>query len=221
MIKSVQILTPRSRELLLTTFQVSVLSVTALGLAGVVATAQTAASSPQQPAQTAAPSPQQSAKPAAAAQEVEKVKNQLVEVDTRIRAAQQKALQAETVQEKRGNYDKTLRTAMVKEEPQVKSLLEKQDTLVNELKQSNELGKPAEQRSPEFQQRFQEYQKLSEVLSPIAQRTSEKPEVAETYKAFQTVLTSEMEKVEPAVPQLLEQRGELMNKYQQLVQSGR
>jgi len=220
--KSVQILTPRrSRELLRTTLQVSVLSVAALGLAGVVATAQTAAPPSQRPAQTAAPSPQQPAQPAAAAQEVEKIKNQLVEVDTRIRAAQQKALQVETVQEKRGNYDKTLRTAMVKEEPKVQSLLEKQDNLVSELKQSNELGKPAEQRSPEFQQRFQEYQKLSEVLSPIAQRTSEKPEVAETYKAFQTVLTSEMEKVEPAVPQLLEQRGELMNKYQQLVQSGR
>ena len=210
MIKSVQILTPRSRELFRTTLHVSVLSVAALGLAGVVATAQTAAPSPQQPAQ-----------PAAAAQEVEKIKNQLVEVDTRIRAAQQKALQAKTVQEKRDNYDTTLRTAMVKEEPKVKSLLEKQDNLVSELTQSDELSKPAAQRSPEFQQRIQEYQKLSEELSPIAQRTSEKPEVAETYKAFETVLTSEMEKVEPEVPQLLKQRGELINKYQQLVQSGR
>ena len=208
--KSVQILTPRSREWLRTTLQVSVLSVAALGLAGVVATAQTAAPSPPQPAQ-----------PAAAAQEVEKIKSQLVEVDTRIRAAEQKALQVETVRKKRDNYDTTLRTAMVKEEPKVKSLLEKQDSLVSELTKSDELGKPAGQRSPEFQQRFQEYQKLSEVLSPIAQRTSEKPEVAETQKAFETALTSEMEKVEPAVPQLLAQRGELISKYQQLVQSGR
>jgi chromosome segregation ATPase len=210
MIKSVQILTPRSRELLQTTLQVSVLSIAALGLAGVVATAQTAAPSPQQPAQ-----------PPAAAQEVEKIKSQLVEVDTRIRAAQQKALQVKSVQEKQASYDTTLRTAMVKEEPKVKSLLEKQDNLVSELTKSDELSKPAEQRSPEFQERFQEFKKLSETLSPIAQRTSEKPEVAETYKAFQTVLTSEMEKVEPAVPQLLAQRGELISKYQQLVQSGR
>lgn len=208
MIKSVQILTPRSREWLRTTVHVSVLSVAALGLAGVVATAQTSAPSLKQPAQ-----------PAAA--EAEKIKAQFLEVDTRIRAAEQKALQVETVQEKRDNFDKILRTAMVKEEPKVKSLLEKQDNLVSELKQSNELSKPAEQRSPEFQQRIQEYQKLSEVLSPIAQKTSEKPEVAETYKEFRTALTSEMEKVEPAVPQLLAQRGELINKYQQLVQSGR
>jgi hypothetical protein len=210
MIKSVQTLTPRSRELPLSTSRVFVLSVAALGLAGVLATAQTVAPSPQQPAQSAA-----------GAQEVEKIKNQLLEVDTRIRAAQQKAMQVETVKEKRDTHDKILRTAMVKDEPKVKSLLEKQDNLVNELTKSGELSKPAEQRSPEFQQRFQEYKKLSEELSPIAQRTSEKPEVAETYKAFETVLKSEMEKVEPAVPQLIAQRGELISKYQQLVQSGR
>lgn len=209
MIKTVQTLTPRSRVLLRSTLQVSVFSVAALGLAGVAATAQTAVPSTQQPAQ-----------PAAAAQ-VEKIKTQLIEVDTRLRAAQQKALQAETVKEKRDNFDKTLRTAMVKEEPKVKSLLEKQDNLVSELEQSDELRKPADQRSPEFQQRFQEYQKLKEELSPIAQRSSEKPEVAETYQAFQTVLASELVKVEPAAPQLLEQRKALLSQYQQLVQSGR
>jgi hypothetical protein len=209
MIKSVQTLIPRSRRLLRTTLQTSVLGVAALGLAGAAATAQTAAPSSEQPAQ-----------PAAVAQ-VEKIKTQLIEVDTRIRVAQQKALQAEAVKEKQDNYDRTLRTAMVKEEPQAKSLLEKQDDLVSQLNQSNELSKPAAQRSPEFQQRFQEYQKLKEELSPIAQRTSKKPEVAETYQAFQTALTSEVVKVEPAAPQLLEQRRELLSKYQQLVQSGR
>jgi hypothetical protein len=207
MIKIVHLFTPHSsRELLRATLQVSVLSVAALGLAAGSATAQ-----------TAAPSPQQSAEPAAAAK-VEKVKAQLVEVDTRIRGAQQKALQVEAVKEKRDNYQKTLRTAMVQEEPKVKSMLEKQDHLVSELQQSDELRKPAEQRSPEFQQRFQEFQKLSAELSPIAQKTSEKPEVAETYKEFQTVLTNEMQKVEPAVPQLLQQRGELIAQYRQLGQ---
>jgi len=211
MIKSVQIPTPRARELLRSILQVSVLSVAALGLGEVVATAQTAAPAPS------APSPQQPVQPAAAAQ-VEKIKSQLTEVDTRIRAVQQKALQADTVKEKRDNFEKTLRTAMVKDEPKVKSLLDKQDNLVSELKKSEELSKPAEQRSPEFQQRFQEYQKLSAELSPIAQRTTEKPEVAEIYKEFQTALTSEMQKVEPAVPQLLQQRGELITQYRQLGQ---
>jgi hypothetical protein len=206
MIKIVHFFTPHPRELLRSTLQVSVLSVAALGLAGVSATAQTAAPSPQQPAE-----------PAAAAQ-VEKVKAQLVEVDTRIRAAEQKALQVETVKEKQDNYEKTLRTAMVKDEPKVKSMLEKQDNLISELQQSEDLRKPAEQRSPEFQQRYQEFQKLSAELSPIAQRTSEKPEVAETYKEFQTVLTSEMQKVEPTVPQLIQQRGELITQYRQLGQ---
>jgi len=209
MIKIAHIFTPHSCELLRSTLQVSVLSVAALGLVGVSATAQTAAPSPQQPAE-----------PAAAAQ-VEKVKAQLLEVDTRIRAAQQKASQVETVKEKRDNYEKTLRTAMVKEEPKVKSLLEKQDNLISELQKSDDLRKPAEQRSPEFQQRYQEFQKLSAELSPIAQRMSEKPEVAETYKEFQTVLTSEMQKVEPSVPQLLQQRGELISQYRQLGQPAR
>ena len=206
MIKIVHIFTPHPRELLRSTLQISVLSVAALGLVGVPATAQTAAPSPQQPAE-----------PAAAAQ-VEKVKAQLLEVDTRIRAAQQKASQVQTVKEKRDNYEKTLRTAMVKDEPKVKPLLEKQDNLISELQQSEDLRKPAEQRSPEFQQRFQEFQKLSAELSPIAQRTSEKPEVAATYKEFQTALTSEMQKVEPTVPQLIQQRGELIAQYRQLGQ---
>lgn len=200
MLKSVQTLTPRSRELLRTSLHVFVFSAAALGLSGVVATAQTAAPSPKLPAQ-----------PAPATQEVEKIKSQLMEVDTRIRAVEQKAMQAETVQEKRDHFDKTLRTAMVKAEPKVKTLLEKQDNLVSELKQSAELNKPAEQRSPEFQQRIQEYQKLSAELSPVAQRTSEKPEVEEVYKAYRTALTREMEKVERTVPQLLAQRGKLMS----------
>lgn len=206
MIKVVNIFTPNPLELLRSTLQVSVLSVAALGIAAVSATAQTAAPSPQQPAE-----------PAAVAK-VEKVRAQLVEVDTRIRGAQEKALQVEAVKEKRDNYQKTLRTAMVQEEPKVKSMLEKQDHLVSELQQSDELRKPAEQRSPEFQQRFQEFQKLSAELSPIAQKTSEKPEVEQTYKEFQTVLTNEMQKVEPTVPQLLQQRGELIAQYRQLGQ---
>ena len=207
--KIVHILTPRSRELLRSTLQVSVLSAAALGLVGVSATAQ-----------TAAPSPQQSAEPAAAVQ-VDQVKAKLLEVDARIRAAQQKASQVETVKEKRDNYEKTLRTAMVNDEPKVKPLLEKQDELISALQKSEDLRKPADQRSPEFQQRFQEYQKLSAELSPIAQKTSEKPEVAQTYKEFETVLTSEMQKVEPAVPQLLQQRGELISQYRQIAQPAR
>ena len=205
MIKITPIFTPRSR-VLRSTLQVSALSVAAWGLVGVSASAQTAAPSPQQPAEPAA------------AEQVEKVKAQLLEVDTRIRAAQQKASQVETVKEKRENYEKTLRTAMVKDEPKVKSLLEKQDTLISELQQSEDLRKPADQRSPEFKQRYEEFQKLSAELSPIAQRMSEKPDVAETYKEFQTVLTSEMQKVEPAVPQLIQQRGELISQYRQLGQ---
>jgi hypothetical protein len=207
--KIVHILTPRSRELLRSTLQVSVLSAATLGLVGVSATAQ-----------TAAPSPQQSAEPAAAVQ-VDQVKAKLLEVDARIRAAQQKASQVETVKEKRDNYEKTLRTAMVNDEPKVKPLLEKQDELISALQKSEDLRKPADQRSPEFQQRFQEYQKLSAELSPIAQKTSEKPEVAQTYKEFETVLTSEMQKVEPAVPQLLQQRGELISQYRQIAQPAR
>jgi hypothetical protein len=206
MFKTIQIFTPHSRRLLRSTLQASVLGVAALGLTTGVATAQPAAPSPQQPAQPAA------------AEEVEKIKTQLDEVDTRIRAAQQKALEVETVKEKRDNYEKTLRTVMVKDEPKVKSLLEKQDNLISELQQSEDLRKPAEQRSPEFQQRFQEFKKLSDELSPIAQRTSQKPEVAETYKEFQTVLASEMQKVEPAVPQLIQQRGQLISQYRQLGQ---
>lgn len=204
-------LTSRSREWLRSTRHVSTLCVAALGLAGTVATAQTAAPSP---------SPQQPAQPASAEQ-VEKVKTQLVEVDTRIRAAQQKALQVEAVKAKRENYEKTLRTAMVNEEPKVKPMLEKQDNLISELQHSDDLRKPAAQRSPEFQQRFQEYQKLSAELSPIAQRNSEKPEVAETLKAFEAELTTEMQKVEPAVPQLLQQRGQLIAQYRQMGQPGR
>jgi Arc/MetJ family transcription regulator len=204
--KSLQILRLRSREFLRSAVQVSVFSVAVLGLTGVSA------------AQTATSSSPQSAQPADPAQ-VEKIKSQLIEVDTKIRAAQQKALQAETVKEKRETYDKSLRAAMVKEEPKVKSLLEKQDGLISELKKSDELNKPADQRSPEFQKRFQEYQKLSDELSPIAQKSSEKPEVAETYKELQTVLATEMKKAEPAVPQLVQQRGELISQYQQLVQS--
>ena len=205
MIKITPIFTPRSR-VLRSTLQVSALSVAAWGLVGVSASAQTAAPSPQQPAEPAA------------AEQVEKVKAQLLEVDTRIRAAQQKASQVETVKEKRENYEKTLRTAMVKDEPKVKSLLEKQDNLISELQQSEDLRKPADQRSPAFKQRYEEFQKLSAELSPIAQRMSEKPDVAETYKEFQTVLTSEMQKVEPAVPQLIQQRGELISQYRQLGQ---
>ena len=205
MIKITPIFTPRSR-VFRSTLQVSALSVAAWGLVGVSASAQTAAPSPQLPAEPAA------------AEQVEKVKAQLLEVDTRIRAAQQKASQVETVKEKRENYEKTLRTAMVKDEPKVKSLLEKQDNLISELQQSEDLRKPADQRSPAFKQRYEEFQKLSAELSPIAQRMSEKPDVAETYKEFQTVLTSEMQKVEPAVPQLLQQRGELISQYRQLGQ---
>ena len=204
MIKNVQIFPSRSRKLLRSISQVTVCSVAVLGFAGAIA-------------QTATPTPPQANQPAATAAQAEKIKSQLIEVDTRIRAVEQKALQVETVKEKQDNYDKTLRTAMVKEEPKVKSMLEKQDNLISELKQSPEVGKPADQRSPEFQQRFQEYKKLSQELSPIAQRNSEKPEVAESFKAFQTVLTSEMEKVEPEVPQLLQKRGELFSQYRQLV----
>lgn len=190
------------------------------GLSLISATASAQSRQPQPPAGVPSGDDTSRADKAEAAKRLSELQSKVSEIDTQLQRAQQEALTVEHVQEKQSKYVTTWQSTMVKIEPAVEPKLEKRAQLATELTQSDELRKPDNQRSPEFRERVQEYEKLSTEIEPIAEKASQQPEVVVAYQDFNTAVTNEMEKVDSEVPQLFEQRQKLVSEYQQLAQAG-
>lgn len=151
-------------------------------------------------------------------QQVQQLRSQLQQVEQRLQQVQQNALAKPEVQAEKNSYDDALKEAMVALKPELENALEKRDEIVSELTASNELNKPAEQRSEDFHNKIAEFQKLNAEIQPVAERASQAPEVQESFQQYEKALVSEMEKEEPNIQQLFAQHTQLRNQYQQLVQ---
>lgn len=191
------------------------LAVATLAIAG-VATAQDAGSG-------AAPRPRGQAAPQGqpSPQKMQKLRNirsQIEQITQKLSSAQQEALKKEKVQEKQIEFRKAMSVAIVKQNPEMESVLEEHDTLAEKLENSPDLKKPQGQRSQKFQQRLQKYRQLQQKVSAERQKAAQKEKVQKKRKAFENLLISEMSKVEPETPQLMEKRQGLMQQFRALRQ---
>lgn len=190
------------------------------GLSLISATAFAQVREPQPPAGVPSGADESHADKAKAAKRLSELQSKVSEIDTQLQRAQQKALTVEHVQEKQSNYVTIWQSTMVKIAPSVEPKLEKRAQLATELTQSDELRKPDNQRSPEFRERVQDYEKISAEIEPIAEKARQQPQVVVAYQDFNTAVAKEMEKVDPEVPQLFDQRQKLASEYQQIAQAG-
>lgn len=180
--------------------------------------AQQAPAPQQQQSQQQQGTPPANAQPATPQQGGEgaaQIQNQLEAVNQKLLVAQQAAMTEPDVQKEQIAYEQTLTHLIVKEDPPLETAVEQQKALVNELQGSPEFQKPAEERNQDFQAKLEEYQKVEQTLAPKRAQAAASPEAQEQRGKVQKVLVEAMTEVEPATPELLEQRNALMAQLQQ------
>lgn len=178
-----------------------------IGLLSAVAIGQ---SELQEPAQQADPQAQQ---------ELIQVQQQLQEVESRIQEIEKKAMQKEKLQQAQSEYFNELREAAIAINPDVENKFERQDELIDELEDSPELKMPAENRSPDINQKIGEFQQLRNEINPVVQQVAQQPEMQQRQAEFEETVIEEMKAVDPQTDELLAQRVELFGRYEKL--SGR
>ena len=151
-------------------------------------------------------------------QKINQLQAELHQVNARIQAAQQKAHEEPAVREARVAYETTLNKVMVKQDPEIATVLEQREQLLSRIMDHPDIQKAPDQRSPEFMQEVQRYQSLEQRLQPVARQASADPAVTESREEYQEKLISQMEKVDPETPQLLAARDNIVRQYEQVMQ---
>lgn len=135
-------------------------------------------------------------------------------IESRIQQTRSEALQREAVQREQSTYIRQLRNAMIEEDAKAESLLRKQDELVAALNNSPDISRPPEQRSPEFQQSYAEYQLVHRELQPIAQAAADRDEVVAARAEYEQRLFKEMTRIDENIERLLNEREQLVAQMQ-------
>ncbi len=149
-------------------------------------------------------------------QELLQVREQLENLESRIKDIEDRALQGEELQAAQAQYYERLKSVAIKKTPAIRSKIERQDVLIEELKDDPELGKPAAERSETFNEKLGEFRQLRSEITPVVQSVVDQPEVQEEYGKFQEKMVEEMKEIDPTADQLLAQRDQLFEQYQQL-----
>ncbi|MDQ8184549.1 hypothetical protein [Pelagicoccus sp. SDUM812002] len=148
--------------------------------------------------------------------ELSKVSRQLVKIDQRINAVEKQAMLDSEPMEAEATYVEELKKAAIEKHPEVREKLERQEELISELKGDPELNMPPENRSEEFAEKLDEFKGLRDEINPVVQSVSSDPEVRESYQAFQETVVKKMKELEPQTEELLAQRAELADRFQEL-----
>ncbi len=151
--------------------------------------------------------------------QVQELQQQFSQVNTRIQEVQQKAMQVEKVQQEQEKFNETINKVVAEKNPEAEGLIEKRQALFDKIVNNPELQKPVEERGEALQKDIQEYQTLEQQVAPLIQQALSEPVVAESRTQLEEVLMDEMTKIDPETPQLFAMRDQLVDRYQQLMQS--
>ncbi|MCC5839735.1 MAG: hypothetical protein JJT96_06375 [Opitutales bacterium] len=138
----------------------------------------------------------------------------LQEVEARLGAAQEKAMESERVVRRQEALQDLLNATIVKNDTDLEPVLERSRELYNELVNHPEIRQPTGAPSDEVREKIEEYQSLEAQLAGPRQEVLQSPEFIEEQEALREVLISEMETVEPETRQLLVQRDAIIQRMQ-------
>lgn len=150
-------------------------------------------------------------------QQIAALQQQFAQISERLQAIQSKALETEEVQEKRGEFDQALNTAIIAVNPSAEPLVEQRTEVLAALLDHEDIRKPAEQRSPEFNQQVEVFRQLDQQLQPMQQQAASQPEVVEAQQEYETVLIEKMEEIDSDTPNLLASHNQIMQQFQQIM----
>lgn len=191
-------------------FALAMASIITLGVATAMAEEDTDSAGP--------PAPPPRAEAEAQPNPMQQANMRLQQIDARLSAAQERALETETVSEHRERLDKLVHDKIVESDDSLAPVLEEHKDLQEELMANPELQDPTTPPSEEVQAQIQEYQQLDQRIAPARQAAMQSPDVVEAQDEFRTVLISEMERIEPETQDLIEEGQRLMQQMQQMQQ---
>ncbi len=157
------------------------------------------------------PAPQKKADP------LQQIHAELMEVQTKLQAAEQHAVSQPAVVEKRDKFNKLVDETIVEKDPSLEEKIEESKSLMEKLGSSPELRKPPESQSEEFTKDMRKFQQIEQEISLKRNEVvASEPEVRKQAEEYQKLMVDEMTKVEPETPKLLAKRDELVQRYRSL-----
>lgn len=154
-------------------------------------------------------------------QQIAQLQQQYEQISQRLQSIQNEAMQADEVQAKREEFDAALNKAIVEANPAAEPLVEQRAEVLTALLDHEDVEKPMDQRSAEFNQQVEVFQNLEQQLAPLRQQASAQPEVMEHQQEYETVLTEKMEEIDSETPNLLAAHNQIMQQFQQIMGGGR
>lgn len=162
--------------------------------------------------------PPQAEQPPAQENPMQQANMRLQQIDARLSAAQERAMETDKVSEQREKLDELVRDRILESDEDLASALDEHQELQEELMAHPELQDPTTPPSEEVQARIQEYQQLDQRIAPARQAAMQSESVVEAQEEFRAVLISEMERVEPETQDLIEEGQRLMQQMEQMQQ---
>jgi hypothetical protein len=136
-----------------------------------------------------------------------------VQINQRLQTVQQKALQDEELSERSVAFVQRVELEMVKNDPSVRTMLDKRNRIVQDFETAQENGD-----SEEMESLQQEFILLSQQIQSHQTAALQNEELFQEGKQLETLVIEKMEEIDPEVPNLLsrvETIGKELQNYQQ------
>ena len=173
----------------------------------------------QQPATTPpkAPAPAGDA-PEKSNNSLDAKKQELALVSEQINAIQDQAKDVEQVRATMSGYHAALKQEMLRDAPEMKDAIDRQEKLVSDLN-SPKSDTASNETQGQDSEKLKEYLVLREKLAPVEQKANTVDAVKEARRAFYTALVAEMQKIDPRTDTLLARHRELTSEILRLQSS--
>ncbi len=173
------------------------------------------AQSPQAQGQYGPTAPQQQA-PQVDQSEIQQLMAQLQELSQRIETVQQQARETAEVQEALVEYAKSLSEAMVEVNPEKKNDIQRFEKLMVEIIQLDDPDQMSERDQEKVRSTIQEHQQLSTELAAVHSQAIQSEKVQTMQEEARQTQMEIMQELEPQLMDIVRERGELVQRIQQL-----
>lgn len=145
--------------------------------------------------------------------EAQQLYQEYAQLNQQLQQLQQQAMQDESISKKGEALDKKVRDAMIANNPDIKSTLDKRDEIMAKYQEAQQAGD-----QETLMQLSQSFQSISKTIQAEQQKVMQQPELQSELQDFQTILKAKMEEINPNTSQIISRLQELQAKLMSIQQ---
>lgn len=134
-----------------------------------------------------------------------------IQINQQVQQIQQQAMADEDIQNMTQEFSDKLEAAIVEENPELQSAVDKKNELIDQFEKAQQAGD-----QEQLQQISQDYEAVNQELQPAQQQIMQQEEFRTEAQEIETAVMAKMEEINPETPQLLAKMNELRTKLQQM-----